>query len=385
MSISNADLRKQVFGAQAKGKSQQRQMSDAINPASSEKAVIAARILTSARARMSREPAGRLRFADAGKGLAIMLVVVAAMIEAAGELPAGFGFLGKIHSYLQPFAMPAFLVFAGMFLKRSREADWDQYIVRKIFPLGGALLLWVSAVAIFAMAFWQPGTLENGPSLARLVWGQMHLAVLLALLPLFLVLWKLFAGFRTGGIFVCAAIMEILHTNQGGVLVVEAMRGLVYFTTGYCFALNFRALATFTRSNAVPAAAIAAAWAAFNAMLVSVDLPMAYGAQISSLPFASLGLGLAGAAAMTILGELLALSRFGGTFAFIGRNWIAFYAVIPLALMALAGALNVVGLFGTLAEAMAALVTAGLAAMLGLMLLEMREPAPPSATSAGNL
>ncbi len=348
-------------------------------------AALSQRMLARALAKFVADPPGRLVFADSGKGLTILLVMLAAVIASAGDMPEGFAWLSALGDFLQPFALPAFLVFAGMFVQRSREWAWSDYIVRKTGSFAIASAIWLVA-ASFCLWLTQDAAPRGITGFFSLAGTQADLAIALFILPLFFLIWKMLRRFRTGTIFVIAAIMEILHTDQGGVLWVELMRGLVYFAAGHCMAQNFRALARFVRENPVPAGAMLAVWAAFNGLLTAASLPLAYGVKISILPFASLGLGLAGAAAMVIAGQLLAESRFNPFFSLIGRKWIIFYATLPLAFVFCGRMMVTGGLFPTTSHAIAALLSAVLAAGLALILLDLRnQPAQPEASGSRNL
>ncbi len=343
-------------------------------------AALSQRMVARALAAFVADPPGRLAFADSGKGLAIMLVILSAALTSAGKMPEGFVWLSAIGDFLEPFALPSFLVFAGMFLQRSRDWNWSDYIVRKTGPFVVASAAWLVA-ASGCLWLTQDIAPKGISGFLGMAGTQAHLAIALFILPLFFIFWKTFGRMRTGTIFVLAAIMEILHTDQGGVLWVELMRGFVYFTAGHCLAQNFRGLARYVRENPVPAASMLAAWAAFNGLMTSASLPLTYGFQISVLPFASLGLGLAGAAAMVVAGQLIAGSRFNAFFSLMGRKWIFAYATLPLALVFCGQAMVIGGLFPSSGHAIAALLSAVVAAGAALILLELRNPAPQPQTA----
>ena len=399
MSISNVELRQRMFGggsgpkaspapvsflherpvAPSSARPQSRMAILAAwagkdEPLRPDPPALAARLMSDAMARFQADPPGRLVFADVGKGIAVLLVIFAAVINSAGAMPGEFSWLSGIKAFLQPFALPAFLVYAGMFMHRSRQSGWSVYLGRKAVPVLGACALWIAA-AVIASLLIAPNALPPGAQgYLAMAQAQTSLAVLFIILPVFFLLWKLLGRFRTGTILVAAAIMEILHTDQGGVIAVEIMRGFVYFAAGHCLANQFRALARFTRENGASAAAMISVWAAFNALMTFADLPLAYGMKISVLPFASLGLGMAGAAAMVMIGELVARARMAPLFSLMGRKWIAFYAVLPLGIVSLGRVMAEAGLFVTPAQGVAALVTAALAAGLAFWLLELRDP-----------
>jgi len=259
-----------------------------------------------------------------------------------------------------------------MFLRRSRDATWAEYLLRKIAPVVLALALWFAAAGMLA----QSQMLHGGGSGWFAGLNHLHLAVLLTVLPAFLLAWRALRRFRTGTIFVLAAIVEILHTEYGGIVWIEAMRGMVYLAAGHCFADKFRALARFARENHSSAIAILGVWAAFNALMVYSDVQIIAGEKMSTLPFASLGLGLAGASALVIAGELLSGNRVGTSLAFIGRRWLAVYTALPLTIVATATMLVSAGLFASLTEGVFALMLALIAAAAAYFAVDAREAQP---------
>lgn len=342
-----------------------------------DKAALSARLRAYAQAKVRPAASGRMAFVDAGKGLAALLAIFLAIVSYPGDRATPITWIDGLTRFLHPFAIPAFLAFCGMVLKNSREDSWTGFAGRKLAPFAGALLLWALAVSTLAQAGVLPRTSQSSPAPIALA----PIAVLLLTTPLFLALWRALRRLRTGTVFVIAAVVEILHTENGGALWIEAMRGMVYLAAGYCFAQTLRAMARFARHQPIAAAAMLVVWAAFNAFAVFADVPMAYGAKISALPFASLALGLSGAAAMAMLGEMLAASRFGAFFGLIGRRWIAIYAAAPIAVVACAESMAHAGLFQSAQDALAALLFAVLAAAAALIALEWRTPSGQAATS----
>jgi hypothetical protein len=76
------------------------------------------------------------------------------------------------------------------------------------------------------------------------------------------------------------------------------------------------------------------------------------------------------------------VTRLGSSFAFAGRNWMALYAVIPLAAVVGGRLLQANGLFATPQEAIAALLMAFVGAGTVFFAFESRDPPRPSATAS---
>ncbi len=121
-----------------------------------DRTALVARLSARALAATQPEPA-RLVFADVGKGIAVVLAIFLAITNVGGRNSFGIGWVDALAQFLHAFAVPAFLVFAGMFLRNSREDGWLSYLSRKIMPLSAGLLLWLAAVALMAKAHMLPG------------------------------------------------------------------------------------------------------------------------------------------------------------------------------------------------------------------------------------
>lgn len=323
----------------------------------------------------------RPAFAEASLGVAAVLAAMEGMLAIAQPAPAEFPWLMSARDLLHSFAMPALLAFCGMYLGGARNAPWFDFVRSKLAPALAIVALWAAAVLALGVvrgAGWPTNSRQAFAIMAPLA----PLGVALIVLPLFLVIWKLLWRMRTGAVLVFASILEILHTENGGLLWIEAMRGFAYFAAGHVLAPHLRATARFARRNVTAAGLMLCGWLAFNALMTSATLPLAFGEKISTLPFASLALGFAGVCAVTVLGEMLVWTRFASTFLLIGRRWLALYATVPLLLAGLAFAMTDLGLFREFSQAVAALLLTVLAGVTAMAIAEMREPAPQGALHA---
>ncbi len=319
-------------------------------------------------------------FTDTGQGVTILLIIFATVISAAGQLPPAFVWLADAARFVNVFAIPGFLVLAGLLMQQSRQTHGNLYYLQKTAPLFLAFVAWTfGASIVFPLIDGVP--LTSIGAVADIAARHESIALLLLVLPVFYLIWIMLGRFRSGTLFVLAAIIEILRTDQGGPFIIELTRGAVYFAAGHCFAHHWRLLARFARENIPLSLSMIFAWAVMNTIMAGVTVPFANGDPISALPFASLGLGMAGAAIMVMTGEILAATGLAKAFGYVGRHWIAFYTLLPAGFLALGGVLAAAGLFTTAAESAIALLIAGLAALVSLIVMETGEPAQAATAS----
>src|SRR5262249_52851978 len=123
------------------------------------------------------------------------------------------------------------------------------------------------------------------------------------LLPIFFVVTKLARGWGIPvlAIWVVAAALEIAPIHTGWTVIDEFAGRFVYFYTGYILAQRIFALASQVQAQPETALAGLVAWGLINGILVFKGF--------AQLPFVSLALGLAGAAAVVAVSALLAQIR----------------------------------------------------------------------------
>lgn len=310
---------------------------------------------------------------QSARGLAALLAALEGLAIVTPVLPGNADWLLAVRDFLHSFALPALMAFCGMAIGAARAAPWPAYVASRLVPALGALGLWAGALAGLIV-------LRGGgwPNDWRLACEQaiplLPMGAALVVLPLFILAWKAMWGMRTGAVFVLAALLEIMHTEQGALIWIEAMRGFAYFAAGHVLAPQLRAIARFARANVTTAGLMLSSWFAFNALMTSSFLPRAFGEKIATLPFASLGLGLAGLCAVTLAGELLAVSRFGRATSAVAGRWKLWYGGAPLGMMALAAGLTGGGLFADESQAIAALLLSALAGGCAMAIAALCEP-----------
>jgi uncharacterized membrane protein YcfT len=272
---------------------------------------------------------GRVDWVDYAKGFCIIFVVM--MHSTLGvEAAAGRdGWLHPVVAFALPFRMPDFFLISGLFLANVIERPWRQYLDRKLVHFAYFYLLWMT----IQFAFKAPllAQAHGASELARLYllslidpFGTLWF---IYLLPVFFVVIKLTKRVPVPVIWLVAATLEIAHVDTGWMVPDEFAARFVYCYTGYVMARPLFALAA--RAQARP-------WLGLGALLL---WGLANGALVyfhyERMPFISLLLGLAGAAAVVTAAALMAKSDWFKPLRYCGRNSIVIYLAffLPMAAM----------------------------------------------------
>ncbi|HKS83946.1 MAG TPA: acyltransferase family protein [Pseudolabrys sp.] len=270
---------------------------------------------------------GRVDWVDYAKGFCIIFVV---MMHSTLGVEAAVGKEGWLHpvvAFALPFRMPDFFMISGLFLANVIDRPWRQYVDRKVVHFAYFYLLWMT----IQFAFKAPGMIhETGAAeVARLYllslidpFGTLWF---IYLLPVFFVFIKLTRGVPMAVIWLFGAALEIAHINTGWMVPDEFAARFVYCYTGYIFARPIFALTA--RAQAQPLLAFGGLllWAMLNGTMVRLGY--------ETLPFISLGLGLAGACAVVTAAALMARSDLFKPLRYCGRNSIVIYLAffLPMA------------------------------------------------------
>jgi len=271
--------------------------------------------------------AGRVDWVDYAKGICIVMVVMMHSVLGV-ELAAGqTGFMHLVVAFAKPFRMPDFFLISGLFLSVVIDRDWRLYLDRKVVHFAYFYVLWVTIQFGF-----------KAPSFAaESSWTHVGLLYLesfiepfgtlwfIYLLPVFFVVTKATRKMPPLAIWLVAAALEMMHVATGWTVIDEFCARFVYFYSGYWFAASVFALSE--RARARPGLALAglALWALLDGSLVYQGY--------SEWPLISLGLGLAGACAIVILGTLLARAQWLTFLRFCGEHSIVIYLAffLPMA------------------------------------------------------
>ena len=300
---------------------------------------------------ISKYQTPRIDWVDYAKGFCIIMVV---MMHSTLGVEAAAGKESWMHylvAFAKPFRMPDFFLISGLFLARVIDRNWRDYLDKKAVHFLYFYVLWVTIQFVFKA----PGLLAQG--------GVANVAVQYALafvepfgtlwfiyiLPVFFVVTKLTKRVPPLAIFAVAAALEIAPIHTGWIMIDEFAGRFVYFFAGYWLASYIFSLAAKVQNNVMPALAALLAWALVNGVLVFAG----YG----DLPFVSLALGFAGAAAIVALAALLANVNWFSLLRCAGENSIVVYLAFFLPMAATRAVLLKTGVIPDLGT-VALLVTA---------------------------
>ena len=92
----------------------------------------------------SAHPTRRVDWVDYAKGICIILVVMMHVTLGYGEDVHREGWLHQFVRFAQPFRMPDFFLISGLFLSRTINAPWRQYLDRKVLHFVYFYVLWLA-------------------------------------------------------------------------------------------------------------------------------------------------------------------------------------------------------------------------------------------------
>jgi uncharacterized membrane protein YcfT len=243
---------------------------------------------------------GRLPFVDYAKGLCILLVVMMHTTLGLGEALHGEGWLHKVVAFAKPFRMPDFFLVSGLFLARVINRDWRTYLDRKVVHFLYFYLLWFAIQSILRLPQIAPSG-DPGALMKHLGLGLVDpfgTLWFIYILPVFFVVTKLLRRVPPMIVLAAAAALEIAHLQSDWTIPHEFARRYVYFLIGYLFAEDIFAFARKVTEHPGLALAALILWANVNDLVVWSGR--------SELPFVSLALGVAGAAAIVAIAAMLA-------------------------------------------------------------------------------
>ncbi|MDP2622102.1 MAG: acyltransferase family protein [Hyphomicrobiales bacterium] len=312
---------------------------------------------------------GRVAWVDYAKGFCIVMVVM--MHSTLGvEAAAGqASWMNGLVEFARPFRMPDFFLLAGLFLAQVIDRDRRDYLDRKVAHFAYFYALWVT----IQFALRAPGQIADGGL------GGLALAYLLAyvepfgtlwfiyLLPIFFVVAKLVRGVPWWVAFLILAGLEIAPVETGSTVIDEFAQRFVFFYIGYAMAATVFRLARWAQKRPAPALGGLALWAFVNATFVMTGWAV--------LPFVSLALGFAGAAAVVVASALLARLRLFDLLRYCGEHSLIVYLAFSLFMAATRIVLLRVGVISDLGLISLTVTAAGVTGPLILHLMVRGTPA----------
>ncbi len=269
----------------------------------------------------------RVDWVDFAKGFCIIMVVMMHSTLGVEHAAGKESWMHALVAFAKPFRMPDFFLISGLFLARVIARPWRDYLDKKVVHFLYFYVLWVTIQFVFkAPGFLAQGGLINIAQQYALAFVEPFGTLwFIYILPVFFVLTKLTKRVPPLAIFVLAAALEIAPIHTGWIMIDEFAARFVYFFAGYWLASHIFAFASGVRDNALLALAGLVAWAVVNGVLVFAG----YG----DLPFVSLALGFAGAAAIVAMAALLAKVNWFSLLRYAGENSIVVYLAffLPMA------------------------------------------------------
>jgi uncharacterized membrane protein YcfT len=306
----------------------------------------------------SRGVPTRVDWVDVAKGFCIIMVVMMhstlGVEKAAGEI----GWMHAIVEFARPFRMPDFFLIAGLFLSRTIDRPWPDYLDRKVLHFAYFYVLWMAIQIVF-----KTGLAGEGPAAmpGEILFGLIEpygVLWFIYLLPVFFVTTKLVRGVHPAIVLAIGALLQMAPIHTGSTTIDEFAGRFVFFYAGYALAPAVFAFAA--RVGAKPAIALAglAVWALVNGALVVTGY--------AAVPGISLALGAFGAMAVVAGSVLLAGSAAARPLRYCGANSIVIYLAFFLPMAVTRTVLLKLGIIPDLGTVSLIVTTAGVVGSLVL-------------------
>ncbi|MDF2120106.1 hypothetical protein PY365_31545 [Roseiarcaceae bacterium H3SJ34-1] len=332
---------------------------------------------------------------ETGRALALIACLLGVLIAQAGPMPAAFQWIGKIARLLEPAAFPAFLAFAGIAARNCLRQPWDYIVRRDGAPALAGAAIWIALVLASWLLARRFGADSISAASLRAATSGWEIPGLVLLPVTMVAAFRAARGIRPVLVVTIAVLLNLWNVQSGVPLLDAALHGFIYFAAGALFARWFRGLAAWSAGHRTPALIMLCVWAVYNALASLQPLAPIGGATLSTLPFAGLGLGLAGACVAAIAAGLLTGRRSSpadsrGLLRIAGHSgvWPALAVATPVAVAVSAQVLTLAGLAPSHGGALAifiSMICAGLATAAALVLIRSAATAAPEAPTLARL
>jgi len=264
----------------------------------------------------------RVHWVDYAKGVCIILVVMMHVTLGYGEDVHREGWLHHFVRFAQPFRMPDFFLISGLFLSRTIDAPWREYLDRKVLHFIYFYVLWLAiqlAIVEAALLVTQP--LAFVGTFAHALIEPVNTLWFVHMLAIFFLVTRLLRRVPAAIVFMLAAalhtayIARIIDTDS--VVISEFSNRYVFFFAGYVAAPWIFSFARAVTRETRRALYALAAWAVVNGVMAFYGLHF--------WPILSLVMGFAGAAAIVTVGSLLAERDWAWPLRYAGVNSIVVY------------------------------------------------------------
>lgn len=277
----------------------------------------------------------RLGWADAAKGVSIVLVVMMHATLSTQEALGAVGWLDPVVAFARPFRVPAFFLVAGYFFAPLLARPVAEVSERRLSRYLYIFLLWTLVLLVAKggfLAFAGPWDAVRWAALALIEpHGSLWFIHALALFSVMMVLLRGAPLWFTLGF---AVALHLFAPLTGWTAIDEFTARFVFFAAGVAAAPLLAGLADEAMRRKTGAALLLALAALANTLAIWPALFGLPGGSIAEAPLVSLMLGLNGGAALIVLAALIADTHPGRLFAALGRESLAIYVAftIPMAL-----------------------------------------------------
>jgi len=229
------------------------------------------------------------------------------------------GWMHYLVEFARPFRMPDFFMIAGLFLARTIDRDWRDYLDRKVVHFAYFYVLWLVISFVFKGASFaaDEGWAEVGRMFLLSFIEPFSTLWFIYLLAIFFVVTKLTRRLPRWSIWLVAAALHVAPISTGSTVIDEFASRFVFFYSGYIFAPQIFRYAAEAGKRPWLAVLGVGAWAVANEALVKTG--------IAPMPGVALVLGLVGAGAIITIGVLFSRLKITEPIRYAGANSIVIY------------------------------------------------------------
>lgn len=247
---------------------------------------------------MDNDTSARVAWVDYAKGICIVAVVALYATMYVDGLVLERNWMSRWIEFAQPIRMPAFFLISGLFLARTIDRPWRDYLDKKVLHFGYFFILWTS---LYFIAGVMTGEFDGGAPLwvDYLDWyvEPFHMLWFIQMLPIYFLVTRLVRRAPWAIVMMAATLLEVWAPESGWRQLDRFGERFIYFYAGYLFAPLAFHVADWARQNRAIALAVFASWITVNEISVLSGFAEENGVRLL--------LGFAGAAGVIILASLL--------------------------------------------------------------------------------
>jgi len=299
---------------------------------------------------------GRVAWADAAKGLSIILVVYGHAVDGVdADIPLEPWLFDSIMKPFGHFRMPLFFFVTGLFAAFSVRRDWHRFVDRTILHLVYVFIVWNILQYAARLAFLAYANHPIDP--AAILWFPLfpiNVTWFIWALIAYYLLLKLCRDLPLALVVAAAAILAAAPPDAGHYALENASRFFVFFLLGY--ALSERMLAIAWRPDGRLVAMAVAGYFAFSLLVLHLG--------VLDQPLLNFGVRVAGIGGVLLLCMWLSERQWAGGLIWLGHHTLAIFVTHTIITAGVREVLLRLGLITHPAPLIAAATIAGVAAPL---------------------